>query len=183
MGADFEAARIDDAVGHDAEFFGKALGFGLAMVAVVVGVVLVAAGIIGAPFSLGTSLAATIVGIITILAAMEAVASLGGTLGKALIPAQKTGTIQEGATTVFVGEARKQASRVEDKTKCEDSGLDKVAYNILLGPLAAAAREALVGTAHDPAHIITGSQTVHIEGKMAARVGDKTKCNGAVIEG
>lgn len=78
---------------------------------------------------------------------------IGEFLGKKLSK-HDAGDIAEGSLTVFVGAPDRNAARVKDKVKC-----------------------------HDGQFIVSGTRTIEIEGRKAARVTEETRCDGKIKTG
>lgn len=101
---------------------------------------------------------------------------------------QTTGKISHGASSVFVGEARRRHARIEDPVECQDNSLAPMLAAILatqIGPKAYALLEYsdTLGDKHDGAFLKHGSDCVLIEMAYAARVGDKVDCEAQVEKG
>lgn len=181
-------ARRHDPVGHAEELALSVAGFGIGLA---IGLATIGVGLIesltgvGAPVGIPT----IILGVIEILALGETSSSIAGLL-KEVLPLTPTGNINEGARTVFVGEARKEFSRVRDKVECQETMANLMAKATILtaigGPLAGLAYGAYLlatGIAHEHSEIKSGSSKVIVEGQEGARVSSKTTCDGEVIDG
>lgn len=173
------AARVGDPIKHSSALMGALTGLAIGIV-------------------IGALVAATILtgglGAIAILSAIGAVctfASAGYSIGQLLgsLGGSKSGVIGEGARTVFVGAGLPPAARALDKLACGDPPATKFAWGlvgaVLLGPIGMIAGVAYgISTGgHAGAQIATGSKTVFIEKRNAARVDDDTSCSGKIMEG
>ncbi len=188
---DLYAARLHDPVGHDEEFALQVIGMALGLA---LGIVLIFGGLlfVGSGFGAPVGIAAIILGVIEVLAIGETAAGIAGLL-KEVLPWTETGNINQGAQSVFVGEANKPFARVRDACECEETPLNVIAKLAVLSAVlfpagvgaaaAYAAYLAVNGISHDPSEIRTGSTKVHVEGQHAARRSSETSCGGFVIDG
>jgi len=174
------AARVGDPIKHSNALLGALTGLAIGIIV----------GVAAAAFIIATGG----LGAIAILSAIGAACtftSAGFTIGQLLgsIGGSKSGVIGEGARTVFVGAGLPPAARALDKLACGDPPGAKFGWSlvgaVLLGPIGAIAGLAygISSSAHAGAQIATGSKTVYIEKRNAARVEDETSCSGMIIEG
>lgn len=174
------ASRVGDGIEHTNAFLGAltgiAIGLAIGVAVAVAGVLTVATG--------GLALA-VIGGLAAICTGIAAGFSFGELIGS--MSSSKSGVIGEGAKTVFIGAGLPPAARAKDKLACGDPPITtgKVVVAALLGPLAIGALGiySLVRSDHGGAMIATGSETVFIGGRNAARIEDETNCSGKIIEG
>ncbi len=173
------AARVGDPIEHTSALMGALTGIAVGLV---VGAAIAATVLTGGVGALAIMGAISIM--CTGVAAGFSIGKLLGSIGKS-----KSGVIGEGAKTVFIGEGLPPAARALDKLACGDPPSTKFGWSllgaVLLGPIGAVAgyMYGVSSSAHGGAQIATGSETVYIEQRNAARVGDQTSCSGKIIEG
>ena len=154
MEAALAAARIGDPIEHTPAMLGFAIG---AVAGLGVGIALLGAAV-AAPFTGGLSLVAAAGAIAAVggIAAITGGGALAGGKIASLIGSYDAGPIETGSGNAFTN-GRLAARAVEDTAACKD---------------------------HAPhRRIAQGSDSVFINGFPAARIKDKTECDGTISEG
>jgi uncharacterized Zn-binding protein involved in type VI secretion len=186
------AARVGDPVSHSATL-GLALG-GIA-VGLVIGAVVVALTI--ASLGADAAVAAVVVAVANAISFACVGVSAGFLVGKLIGWAtsalgwldSKTGTITSGAATVFIGPGSPAAARRGDPVQCQEPASTYVGASILgsilcpgIGSIIALAI-VYANSEHAGAKIAEGSLSVITEGKLQARVTDRTTCAAKISDG
>jgi uncharacterized Zn-binding protein involved in type VI secretion len=148
------AARIEDPIMHTNALLGAVAGLAVGLV---VGVV--AAALVIGTIATGGALLAVVLTVATALSLACTATSLGYGIGGFLgsLSGSETGVVEHGSPDTFIGGEELQAARVEAEVKCSRH-------------------------AEEP-KVATGSKTVFINLKNAARVGDKTTCDAKIKSG
>jgi hypothetical protein len=173
------ASRVGDAIKHSNALLGALTGLA---VGIVVGALIAATILSGGLAAL--AICAAIGAVCTFASGGYAIGQLLGSLG-----GSKSGVIGEGARSVFIGSGLPPAARALDKLACGDPPATKFGWSllgaVLLGPVGAIAGLAygISSSEHAGAQIATGSRTVYIESRNAARIDDDTSCSGKIMEG
>lgn len=174
------ASRVGDGIEHTNAFLGALTGIAIGLA---IGVAIAVAGVL--TVATGGLALAVIGGLAAICTGIAAGFSFGELIGS--MSSSKSGVIGEGAKTVFIGAGLPPAARAKDKLACGDPPVTtgKVVIAALLGPLALGALGvySLVRSDHGGAMIATGSETVFIGSRNAARIDDETNCSGKIVEG